>query len=84
MMLSLQFIPLLFCGALRTRVGPGLETSPPPRVLPSLISEKPRAPYEEEEEEEEEEEVYTRSHYIPLTSFQEDRLSLDYTVLCYG
>ena len=29
-----------------------------------------------------EEEVYTRS--LPLTSCQEDRLGLDYTVLCHG
>ena len=27
-------------------------------------------------------EVYTRP--LPLTSCQEDRLGLDYTVLCYG
>ena len=32
--------------------------------------------------EEEEEEVYTRP--LPLTSCQEDRLGLDYTVLCHG
>ena len=31
---------------------------------------------------EEEKEVYTRP--LPLTSCQEDRLGLDYTVLCYG
>ena len=36
----------------------------------------------EEKEEEEEEEVYTRP--LPLTSCQEDRLGLDYTVLCHG
>ena len=30
----------------------------------------------------EKEEVYTRS--LPLTSCQEDRLGLDYTVLCHG
>ena len=29
-----------------------------------------------------EKEVYTRP--LPLTSCQEDRLGLDYTVLCYG
>ena len=38
--------------------------------------------YKAEEEEEEEEEVYTRP--LPLTSCQEDRLGLDYTVLCHG
>ena len=44
-MLSLQFF--LFCGADWTRVGPGLETSPP-RVLPSLFSENFAAIYKHE------------------------------------
>ena len=34
-------------------------------------------------EEEERKEVYTRPLRLPLTSCQEDRLGLDYTVLCH-